>query len=446
MSKPVCLISGPVFNRSGYGDWATAVAKSLIRYDKYDVKIAPTKWGNCPSKRFLQDLTDPEDILLSSKFINSNLDKQPELFIQLTIPEEFQAVGKYNIGMTAGIETTISPGSWIEGINRMNLTIGLSNHVKKTFMDTKMVKQLENGKQIPINVEKPIEVCFWGANTDIYKKTDETVQSIEDAMDKIPESSAFLFVGQWTHGGLYNDRKDIGNLIKTFCETFKKNPAHDRPCLIVKTSGAGYSTVDRFDILNKIREIRNSVGEHVPNVYLLHGELKDVEMNALLNHRKVISHVSFTHGEGFGHPLLLSTLSGKPVLAPNWSGHLDYLNPKYAELLPGTLTDVPSKSANNWILKESKWFKVSYGLATDKLRNIYFSRNKDTEIKANAELLRQENVANFDLKSMDKKLWSILDKYVPQFATENKFVLPKLKPVGSQVMSDKITLPKLKIV
>jgi hypothetical protein len=110
MNKPLCLISGPVFNRSGYGDWATSIAKSIIRYDKFDVKIAPTRWGNCQSKRFLEDLTDPEDKILASKFLQGNLNKQPEVFVQLTIPEEFQVVGKYNIGMTAGIETTIPPG------------------------------------------------------------------------------------------------------------------------------------------------------------------------------------------------------------------------------------------------------------------------------------------------------------------------------------------------
>jgi hypothetical protein len=147
MNKPLCLISGPVFNRSGYGDWATSIAKSIIRYDKFDVKIAPTRWGNCQSKRFLEDLTDPEDKILASKFLQGNLNKQPDVFVQLTIPEEFQAVGKYNIGMTAGIETTIPPGSWIEGVNKMDLTIGLSNHVKKTFSEIKMAKQLENGQQ-----------------------------------------------------------------------------------------------------------------------------------------------------------------------------------------------------------------------------------------------------------------------------------------------------------
>jgi len=445
MSKPLCLISGPVFNRSGYGDWATTVAKSIIRYDKYDVKIAPTRWGNCQTKRFFEDLSDQEDKILASKFLQQPLNKQPELFIQLTIPEEFQSVGKYNIGMTAGIETTISPGQWLEGINRMNLTIGLSNHVKKVFEDTKMTKQLESGEKISVQIEKPIEVCFWGANTDIYKKTDEKVSSIEESLSKIPEKSAFLFVGQWTHGGLFNDRKDIGNLIKTFCTAFKNNPENDRPCLIIKTSGANYSIIDRFDILEKINKICSGLGNNLPKVYLLHGELNDIEMNALLNHEKIIAHVSFTHGEGFGHPMLLATLSGKPLLAPNWSGHLDYLNPRYSNLLPGNLMDVNRASANQWILKESKWFKVSYSLAESKMKEVYAFRKQD-KFNDPAELLRKENMEKFSIQAMDTKLWSILEKNVPQFAVENKFVLPKLKPIGNNPQQEnKITLPKLKL-
>ena len=445
MSKPVCLISGPIFNRSGYGDWATTVAKSIIRYDKYDVKIAPTRWGNCPSKRFLEELTDPEDRVLSTKFLQGQLNKQPELFVQLTIPEEFQPIGKYNIGMTAGIETTISPGSWLEGINKMNLTIGLSNHVKKTFMETKMAKKLENGQQVNVQVEKPIEVCFWGVDTNVYKKTEEKIQTVEEALSKIEEKSAFLFVGQWTHGGLYNDRKDIGNLIKTFCNTFKNHAQNDKPCLILKTNGAGYSVPDRFETLKKIQQIRSSVGVDSPKVYLLHGELNDIEMNALFNHEKIIAHVSFTHGEGFGHPMLLSTLSEKPLLAPNWSGHLDYLNPQYANLLPGNLVDVDRKSVNNWILKESKWFKVSYSLAESKFRDVYAFRKQD-KYNLPAKYLAKENSQKFNLQEMDKKLWAILDKYVPQFAVENKFVLPKLKPIGNTTTQDnKIVLPKLKL-
>jgi hypothetical protein len=167
-------------------------------------------------------------------------------------------------------------------------------------------------------------------------------------------------------------------------------------------------------------------------------------MNALLNHEKILSHVSFTHGEGFGHPMLLSTLSGKPLLAPNWSGQLDYLNEKYATLLPGTLVDVDPSSVNQWILKESKWFKISYSLAEDKFKQLYFARKSDRFTKP-AESLRKENEEKFSLQAMDQKLWGILDKYVPKFAIENSFVLPKLKALNTTETKEeqKIVLPKL---
>jgi hypothetical protein len=440
MSKPLCLISGPVFNRSGYGDWATAVAKSIVRYDKYDVKIAPTRWGNCQPKRYIEELTDPEDRNLTTKFLLQPLQKQPDLFIQLSIPNEFQRVGKYNIGMTAGIETTVASGEFIEGVNRTDLTIALSKHSKDVLESTKMLKQTPDGKREEIAVKKPIEVCFWGADTRIFKKTDERVATVDEALANIKEDFAYLFVGQWTHSGLFADRKDIANLVKTFCEAFNNN-SPNKPCLILKTSGVGFSTVDRFEILNNINKITSSFEGQVPNVYLLHGELTEVEMNALFNHPKVKVHISFTHGEGYGHPLLLQTLSGKPVLAPDWSGHLDFMNPKYATLLQGQLVDVDKKSVNQWIIKDSKWFRVSYGLAETKMKEIFNSRPK--KIFENAELLRQENAEKFSMDAMDKRLWTILDQYVPKFAVENQFVLPKFtKSTGDSLSAG---LPTLKI-
>ena len=432
MSKPLCVIQGPVFNRSGYGDLATDLARSIIRYDKYDVKIAPTRWGGCPSKVSDNDITTEEDKKLFTHFLNAPLQKQPDLFVQISIPNEFQSVGKYNIGITAGIETTAASGQFIEGLNKMNMNIVTSNHVKKVFESAQYQKQFPDGRAESLKSEKPMEVCFWGADTSIYKKTNEKVQSIEDVMSTIPEKFAFLFVGQWTHGGLFTDRKDIANLIKVFSETFKNSKPDNRPCLILKTNGANFSKVDRDDILKKIKKVQSIVGENVPNVYLIHGELSPVEMNALFNHEKVKVHVNFTHGEGYGHPILLSTLSGKPTVVSNWSGHLDFLNPKYVEFFEGTIKPIDPGSVNEWLIKESSWFYVSQSLASDKLKKLYNSLSKD--ILEDYEKLRIENEQKFSLQSMDVRLHEILNKYAPEFAVEKKLVLPKLK---------KLEFPKL---
>lgn len=445
MNKPLCVLSGPVFNRSGYGALATDLAKSLLRSNKYDLKIAPQRWGNCQSKRYIDEITDSEDIELLKCFLKSNqLEKQPDLFITVSIPNEFQTIGKYNIGITAGIETTMCSGEFVEGVNKVDLTIATSNHSKHVFETTRLYKKLQNGQQVQVNVNKPIEVCFWGANTDIFKKTDEQIETVNDALSKVKENFAFLFIGQWTHGTLYSDRKDIGNLIKTFCNAFKSLEPDQRPCLILKTGGATYSVPDRYDMMNKINSVCKEIGEDVPNVYLLHGELNDSEMNALMNHEKVKCHISFTHGEGFGHPLLLQSLSGKPLIVSGWSGHLDFLNEKYTELLKGTLVNVPEKSANKWLLKESKWFDVSYSLAEEKMKNVFFGYKNGKYLK-NAELLRKENEEKFNLQKMDERFWQILDQYVPTFSVENQFVLPKLQPVNESTENE-FKLPKLKLI
>ena len=431
MSKPLCVIQAPVFNRSGYGDLSTDIAKSILRYDKYELLINPMKWGGCPPKTIEDATSTDEDKALLSKFMRQNLNRQPDLFIQISIPNEFQPVGKYNIGITAGIEVDKPSGEFVEGMNRMNLGIVTSTFVKKVFEDVNYSKQHPDGRQEPLRCVKPIETCFWGANTNIYKKTDETIQSVEDIMNKIPESFAFLFVGQWTHGGIYNDRKDIGNLIKTFSNAFKDK--ENQPCLILKTSGVNFSITDRNEILKKIKEVQRSVNGKLPNVYLIHGELNDYEMNALLNHKKIKAHISFTHGEGYGHPLLLASLSGKPILAPNWSGHLDFLNNDYAMLLDGDIKPIDPSSVNQWLIKEGNWFYVNYIKADEKMRNLFnYYGGKFLE---KSESLRVENNEKFSLQAMDKHLHGLLNKYVPEFAIEKKIVLPKLK---------KIELPKLK--
>lgn len=434
MSKPVCVFQSPIFTRSGYGEWAMAVGKSLLRYNKFDLLIVPTPWGGTPRKLNIADIdrNDHEAVELGNRILRAPLQKQPEVFIQMTIPNEFQTPAKYNIGMTAGIETTIPPGDWIEGLNKMNVNFVTSTFTKEIFQKANFMKTFPDGRNEPLVMNKPMEVTPWGADTKIFKKTEEKVESVDRVLQDIPENFAFLFVGQWTSSnGLYTDRKDIGNLIKTFCNTFKDRKG-ERPCLILKTSGVNFSITDRDSCLARIAAIKKEVGGDLPNVYLLHGELNDIEMNALFNHEKIKAHVSFTHGEGYGHPLLLASLSGKPILASNWSGHLDFLNPKYAQLLQGNVKQVDPASTNQWIIKESSWFTVAYGLAEDKFKSMFY--NPTQAIKENAEKLRIENMEKFSMEATDKILHSYLDRYVPEFAIEKKIVLPKLK---------KIEVPKL---
>lgn len=441
MAKPILLLSAPVFNRSGYGDLSTAIARSIIKQDKYDLRLVIQKWGQCQKKHFAEELVNPIDKEIFGKILKEPLQKQPEVFMQITIPNEFlmvrpptestppayQRVGKFNIGVTAGIETDIATPEFVEGMNRMDLNIVTSKFVKDVFENTKIPVRLQDGTNAVLRSEKPIEVCFWGADTKVFRKTDNHVKTVDDEMDSIPEDFAFLFVGQWTSLSNYNDRKDISNLIKTFTRAFINS--EKKPCLILKTNGINFSVIDRFKMLQLIHEIQSEFkDQNVPNVYLMHGEMSELELNALFNHPKVKCHISFTHGEGFGHPLLLQTLSGKPVLVSDWSGHKDFMNERYATLLPGTIDQVPEKARTPWTHPNSKWFNVSYSLAEEKIQNM-FNYYPNEKVMKKAESLRLENMEKFSIEAMDTRLWEILDKHIPSFEKMNDFVLPELKPV-----------------
>jgi hypothetical protein len=444
MTKPLCILQSPLWTRSGYGDWALAIAKSLLRYSKFDLRLAPTVWGACSKKNLTSEINDPEGKELLGRVLQGNLNKQPELFIQMTIPNEFQTPAKFNIGMTAGIETTVPRAEWLEGLNRMNLNIVTSIHARDVFAGANYTKKLPNGTTEPLVVKKPMEVLFWGANTSIYGKTGEISLALEDALKNVPETFAFLFVGQWTSNNIRGDRKAIGYLIKTFLETFADVP--NPPCLILKTSGAQICIMDKYDCINKIHDVTGMVKQampnaKLPNVYLLHGELEDNEMNSLYNHEKIKVHVSFTHGEGFGHPLLLATLSGKPVVTPKWSGHLDFLNPKYAKFFDGNLVPIPDEAINDWFVKDARWFEVDYVDAGRKMKQ-YFT-NYDPSLLELSEKLRIENAEKFSLQAMDKAFHALLDKYVPAFAVEETISLPPLKRLGLPKLTMKTPAPQI---
>ncbi len=428
MSKPLFFISCPIDTYSGYGARSRDLVRAIIQLDKYDVRIISQMWGNTPWG-FIQD--NPEWEFLNEHIWNySQLPKQPEIWMQITIPNEFQPVGKYNIGVTAGVETTLAPGDWIEGINRMDLTLTSSEHSKKVFLDTVLQKVDQRTNQVigEARVEKPVEVLFEGADTEIYKVLDK-VDSFSELND-IKEKFAFLFVGHWINGDLGEDRKNVGFLIKMFFEVFKNKK--DKPALILKTSQMGSSYIDRDEILKKIKMIKASINsKDLPNVYLIHGEFTDVEMNELYNHPKIKAMISLTKGEGYGRPLLEFSLTKKPIITTNWSGHTDFLNPEFTSMLPGQLTDVHSSAANQWLLKEAQWFSVDTGHAGTTIKDMFEDYKKYLD-GAKRQAYKSKNEFSWD--KMKDKVNELFTDNIPDFPKEVKLQLPKLK---------KIELPKL---
>ena len=442
MSKPLCLVTAPVATRSGYGAHSRDICRALIKLDKYDVKIWNVRWGSTPMNALNKD--DPNDKMLVDRILQSpELSKQPELHFHIVIPNEFNPMGKYNIGITAGLEMTACPPKWLEGMNRMDMNIVPSTFVRDTMNGIvfDITDEQTKQKKGELKNEKPIEVLFEGTDTNIFKKTNEFSKLLVDEMKNVEETFNFLYTGHWLQGDLGKDRKDTGMLVKVFLETFKN--MKKKPGLIMKTSGATFSVLDRELMLDKIKAVKDTIEGDLPNIYLLHGDFEDTEMNDLYNHPKVKAHINLTHGEGFGRPLLEASISQKPVITSNWSGHIDFLNKDLAVLLPGNLTNVERGSVpDDFMVDGSQWFTVNYQQASATMKDVYKKYKKYT---LNAKKLGMVNKSKFSLDAMTRELGKILDKYVPEFPKEVKLELPKLKKVGSTELP-KIKLPKLKKV
>ena len=439
--KPLLLMQGPIATRSGYGDHMRDLTKSIIKSygDKYDIKILSLKWGECPMNALNQ--ANPEDAEIIKRILDRpELPKQPDIFIQVSVPNEFQPIGKYNIGITAGIESTACSVDWINGLNRMNLIIVPSEHAKTVFKTISFDKVDNKTNRVTerIHVNKPIEVLFEGLDQSIFKRTNEIPQTIHDTLKDIPENFNYLFVGHWLHGKPGHDRKDVSTLIKTFCETFSNKQT--KPGLILKTSGATFSIIDRNEILRKIQKAKKAAGPNAPNVYLLHGDLTPEEMNGLYNHPKVKAHISFTKGEGFGRPLLEASVSGKPVIATNFSGHIDFL--KHSILLPGELKNIhESAQWKNVLIPEAQWFYVNTKYAGKIMKEVFKHYKKYLpQAREQAKFTNK----NFNLDLMGEKLKGIFDTFTPTPAEQVKVNLPKLKMAGNKM--EGIKLPKLKKV
>ena len=167
-------------------------------------------------------------------------------------------------------------------------------------------------------------------------------------------------------------------------------------------------------------------GDNAPDIYLLHGDLSDKEMNSLYNHPKIKSMVSFTKGEGFGRPLLEFSITGKPVIASNWSGQIDFLNKDYCTLLPGSLTDVDGSAADKMILKGTKWFTVNYAYASQVLQDMI--KNYKQYLKSSRKQTQYVK-DNFSLERMSKLFVEMVDAGAKKVPQQVKLKLPKLKKV-----------------
>ena len=415
------VIAGPVATQSGYGHHAREIVSNIIeqRGAEWDVKLISLPWGATP-------MTYPIPTDWQLRIIPLPLTSQPDVWIQISVPNELQAVGKYNIGVTAGSEGDICPESWIDNLNAMQLVIVPSEFTKTVFERT----AAEKNKPLTTRIEVVPEYF----DETVYNN--KTVTTSISELDLIPESFAFLSVGHWLQGALGEDRKNLGGLVHCFFNTYKNDKS--APALLLKTSGATYSIMDRMEIENRIDQIRDMFGSaKLPNVYLVHGELSDDEMNALYNHPKVKAMISFTKSEGFGRPLLEFSTTSKPIIAPHYSGPADFLKKDFICVLPGGLTNIHPSAQNDWLIAEAKWFTPDYGYAGKMMKEVQKNYKKWVDLAKRQRYFVNSTFTKTAVSAIYERVLAIADEGINKIPKPVELKLPALK---------KIELPKLQKV
>ena len=422
------VISSPVATQSGYGHHAREIITNLIerKDSEWDIKLLSMPWGHTP---FTYPISDD----WKRRIIPLPIQYQPDIFIQITVPTEFQAVGKLNVGVTAGTEGDICPAEWIDCINRMQVVIVPSKFTKEVFENT-----AKNYNKVILCDLIVVPEYF---NDEIYSnKAESAINATEliSDLNDIPESFAYLSVGHWLQGSIGEDRKNVSGVIYSFLNTFKN--AKDKPALILKTSGATYSVMDRMDIENRISQIIEQPifkNTKLPNIYLVHGDLTDDEMNALYNHPKVKAMYSLTKAEGFGRPLLEFATTGKPMIVPFHSGQCDFLHEDFIIRVNGNLTDIHPSAQNEFLINGAKWFSPDYGHAQHLLKEVftkyknYIDNGKRLRYHVNQTFTKSAVQPEYDM------LMEVIGKFESKIPKQIELKLPKL---------NKLDLPKLQKV
>ena len=403
MSKVKILVEGPALTRSGYGVHARLVLEALQqREDLFDVYVNPLRWG---ATGWLLDRTPILEWVHKRVESFQNLDEKQRSFdiqIHVGIPNEFERKAPYAVCVTAGIEATKVSPSWIEKSYNIDKIVVPSNFSKWVFENTFFEGQnKQTNQKVRVGCGAPVEVVSYPV-----RLKDSTIE-----LD-LKDDFNFLCVAQW---GI---RKNFENTVKWFLDEFKD----DEVGLVVKTNIAKNSTPDRQNCLLKLKNLTDKYKDAKCSLYLLHGDFTNEELDAVYRHPKIKSIVSTTHGEGFGLPLFEAAYNALPVVAPGWSGHMDFLYAPVKDKKTGKVKSKPlfakvdyslkhiQKEAvwDNILIQDSMWCYPSERDFKNKIRKVYSNYGM---YKSWAKTLSEHLITTL---SLDKVLKKMLNTLIPE--------------------------------
>ena len=188
-----------------------------------------------------------------------------------------------------GWEESEVPSEWVNEFNtHLDGITTMSRYVSKVLVD--------NGVAVPQAVA--------GVGVDHWERV-----SADTAFEKPPEATGFIFL----HVSSCFPRKGIDVLLRAWGDAFTSS---DDVTLLIKTFPNPHNTAQQL-----LAEARRG-NPHYPNVVVIEEDLADGQLKALVEMSDAL--VAPSRGEGFGLPIAEAMLSGLPVIATGYGGHMDF--------------------------------------------------------------------------------------------------------------------------
>tara|TARA_Y100000593_G_C4307768_1_gene336637 strand:- start:585 stop:1823 length:1239 start_codon:yes stop_codon:yes gene_type:complete len=379
--KKKIFVRGPVLSQSGYGEQARFALRALrSKEDRFDIYVQPIPWGETgwvweesEFREWMDERITHTQILIQQKQL------QPDISLQITIPNEFQKIAPVNIGYTAGIETNKVSPVWLQKGNEMDKILVVSSHAKTTYENTEAIAtNKDTGEQFPYKLKTPIEVVW---------ETTPKANPIETPEIKLDYDFNFLMVSQ------QGPRKNFVNSVAWWVEEFIDQEVG----LVVKTNIKSNSIIDWEFLNNEFKNILAKYEDRKCKVYLLHGDLTPEQMSGLYTHNKIKALVNISHGEGFGLPLFEAAREALPVITVGWSGQLDFLRHSgkdYFQSVDYTMGKIQKEAVWDGVLdKESNWAYADQGSYKMTLRKTFKNWQKCKETATELAALINEKFA-----------------------------------------------------